>query len=161
MKNEQNLNDFVLNICWVLTSKRLPLQLNWQRIRLQCGRPRFDPWVGKIPWRREGLPNPGFLGFPCGSVGKESTCNAGNLGSVPGLGRYPGEENSYPLQYSDLENSMDCRVHGISQARILEWIAIPFSRDSSQPMDQTQVSCIAGGFFTVWATREAQNILTI
>ena len=48
-------------------------------------------------------------------------------------------------------------VHGILQARILEWVAIPFSRGSSQPGDWTQVSCIAGGFFPVWATREAQN----
>ena len=48
------------------------------------------------------------LGFPCGSAGKESTCNAGDLGLIPGLGRPPGEENGYPLQYSGLENSMDC-----------------------------------------------------
>ena len=45
--------------------------------------------------------------------------------------------------------------HGILQARILEWVAIPFSRGSSWPRDQTQVSCIAGRFFTIWATREA------
>ena len=51
---------------------------------------------------------------------------------------------------------MDSRVHGILQARILEWVAFPFSRGSSQPRDQTQVSHIAGGFFTSWATREAQ-----
>ena len=51
---------------------------------------------------------------------------------------------------------MDYTVHGILQARILEWVAVPFSRESSQPWDRTQVSCIAGGFFTVWATREAQ-----
>ena len=51
---------------------------------------------------------------------------------------------------------MDYAVHGILQARILEWVAIPFSRVSSQPRDQTQVSHIAGGFFTSWATREAQ-----
>ena len=43
--------------------------------------------------------------FPCGSAGKESTCNAGDLSSIPGLGRSPGEENSYPLQYSGLKNS--------------------------------------------------------
>ena len=47
------------------------------------------------------------------------------------------------------------KVHGILQARILEWVAFPFSRGSSQPRDQTQVSWIAGGFFTSWATREA------
>ena len=46
-------------------------------------------------------------GFPGGSAGKESTCDVGDLGSIPGLGRTPGEGNSYPLQYSGLENSMD------------------------------------------------------
>ena len=51
---------------------------------------------------------------PGGSDSKESTCNAGNLGSVPGLGRSPGEGNGYPLQYSGLENSMDCIVHGVT-----------------------------------------------
>ena len=48
----------------------------------------------------------GNQGFPCGSGGKESACNAGDLGSVPGLGRSPGEGNGYPLQYSGLENSV-------------------------------------------------------
>ena len=48
-------------------------------------------------------------------------------------------------------------VHGILQARILGWVAFPFSRGSSQPRDQTQVSRIAGGLFTVWATREARK----
>ena len=50
-------------------------------------------------------------------------------------------------------------VHGTLQARILEWIAIPFSRGSSWPRDQTWVSCIADGFFTIWATRGAQEIV--
>ena len=49
-----------------------------------------------------------LLGFPGSSAGKESARYAGELGSVPGLGRSPGEGNSYPLQYSGLENSMDC-----------------------------------------------------
>ena len=52
---------------------------------------------------------------------------------------------------------MDYTDHEILQVRILDWVAIPFSRGSSQPRDQTQVSCIAGGFFTSWATREAQE----
>ena len=52
-------------------------------------------------------------------------------------------------------NPMDYTVHGILQARILEWIAFPFSRGSSQPKDWTQVSCTAGRFFTSWTTREA------
>jgi len=50
---------------------------------------------------------------------------------------------------------MDYTVHGILQARILEWVAFPFSRGSSQPRDWTQVSHIAGGFFSSWAIREA------
>ena len=53
-----------------------------------------------------------FQSFPCGSAGKDSACNAGDLGSVLGLGRSPGEGKGYPLQYSGLENSMDSIVHG-------------------------------------------------
>ena len=60
-----------------------------------------------------------LLGFPCGSAGKESTCNAGALGSIPGLGRSPGEGKGYPLQYSGLENSMDCVVHGVAESQTL------------------------------------------
>ena len=55
-------------------------------------------------------------GFPCGSAGKESLWNAGNLGSNPGLGRSPGEGKGYILQYSGLENSMHCIVHGIAKS---------------------------------------------
>ena len=62
-------------------------------------------WVRKIRWRKDRLPTAGFLGFPCGSAGKESTCNAGDLGLIPGLGRSPGEGKGYPVQYSGLENS--------------------------------------------------------
>ena len=50
-----------------------------------------------------------LMGFPGGSDNKEPACNAGDLGLIPGLGRSPGEGNSYPLQYSGLRNSMDCR----------------------------------------------------
>ena len=50
------------------------------------------------------------------SVGKESTCNVGDLGSVPGLGGSPGEGKGYPLQYSGLENSMECIVHGVAKS---------------------------------------------
>ena len=56
------------------------------------------------------------MGFPGGSAGKESACNAGDLGSIPGLGRSPGEGNSYPLQYSGLEKSMDCIVLGVTKS---------------------------------------------
>ena len=58
-----------------------------------------------------------FLGFPGGSAGKEAACNAGDLVSIPGLGRSPGEGNSYPLQYSGLENSKDCRVHRVAKSQ--------------------------------------------
>ena len=57
------------------------------------------------------------LGFPCGSTGKESTCNAGDLGSILGLRRSPGEGKGSPLQYSGLENSMDYIVHGVTKSR--------------------------------------------
>ena len=63
----------------------------------------FIPWI--------------ILGFPCGSGGKESACNVGDLGSIPGLGRSPGEGKGYPLQYSGLENSMDCIVHGVAKSQ--------------------------------------------
>ena len=57
-----------------------------------------------------------IMDFPGGEDGKESACNAGNLGSIPGLGRSPGEEKGYPLQYSGLENSMHCIVHGVAKS---------------------------------------------
>ena len=54
-------------------------------------------------------------------------------------------------------NSMNYTVHGILQVRILQWVAVPFSRGSSQPRDQTQVSCMAGGFFTSWTQGKPKN----
>jgi len=57
-----------------------------------------------------------FLGFPCGSANKESACNVGDLGSILGLGRSPGEGKGCPLQYSGLENSMDCIVRGLTKS---------------------------------------------
>ena len=58
-----------------------------------------------------------FMSFPCDSAGKESTCNVGYLGLIPGLGRSPGEGKGYPLEYSGLENSMDCVVRGVAKSR--------------------------------------------
>ena len=57
------------------------------------------------------------VNFPCGSAGKESTCKVGGLGLIPVLGRSPGEGNGYSLQYSGLENSMDCIVQGVVKSR--------------------------------------------
>ena len=70
---------------------------------MQCRRPCFDSWVRKIPWKRDRLSSPVFLGFP---DGKESACSMGDLGSIPGLGRSPGGGYGNPLQYFYLENSM-------------------------------------------------------
>ena len=57
------------------------------------------------------------MDFPCGSDDKESTCNAGDLGSIPALRTSLGEGKGYPLQYSGLENSRDCTVHGVAKSR--------------------------------------------
>ena len=70
---------------------------------------------------------------------------------------YFSTEVKVPESHHTLCDPMDYTVHGILQARILVCIALPFSRESSQPRDQTQVSRIAGGFSTSWATREAQK----
>ena len=78
--------------------------LIWETTRLQCRIPRFDSWVRKIPWKRDRLPTLVFTGFPGGSAGKESACNAGDLGLISGLGRAPGGGHGNPLQYSCLEN---------------------------------------------------------
>ena len=58
-----------------------------------------------------------MLGFPGGSAGKESMCNAGDLGSIPRLGRSPGEGKGCSLQHSGMENSMDYTVHGVAKSR--------------------------------------------
>ena len=76
------------------------------------------PFLGwKDPQRKDRLPTPVFLGFHYASAGKESACNVGDLGSIPGLGRSPREGKGYALQYSGLENSMDCTVHGVTKSQ--------------------------------------------
>ena len=70
-----------------------------------------------LHWKRDKLPTLVFLGFPYGSAGEESACNVGDLGLITMLGRFPGEGNGYPLQYSGLENSMDCTVHRTTKSR--------------------------------------------
>ena len=119
--------------------------------------------VGKICWRSDRLPTPVFLGFLCGSAGKESAYNVGDLGSIPGLGRSleKGKVIYCSITWREVAqscltlcNPMDCSlpgssVHGIFQAIVLEWIAISFSKESSRPRDQTQVSHIVDRHFTV------------
>ena len=62
-------------------------------------------------------PTPVFLGFPYGSAGKKSACNVRDLGLIAGLGRFPGERNGYPLQYSGLENSINCIFHEVTKSQ--------------------------------------------
>ena len=69
-----------------------------------------------LAWRIPSL-NLGIFGFPCGSAGKESACNVGDLGSIPGMERSPGEGKGYPLQYSGLENSMGYKVSGVAKSQ--------------------------------------------
>ena len=92
---------------------------------------RDRTWVSSIAGR---------LFTICGSAGKESACDAGDLCSIPGWGRPPGEGKGYPLQYSGLENPMDWIVHGVAKSR-------------------TQLSNFhfTFTFFTIWATREIPN----
>ena len=82
-----------------------------------AGDPGLIPGFGRPRWRRDRLPTPVFLGFPFGSVRKESACNMGDLRLIPGLGRSPREGKDYPLQYSRLENPMNCIFYGITKNR--------------------------------------------
>ena len=81
------------------------------------GDPSLIPGSGRSSGEgRDRLPTPVFLGFPGGSADRESACNVGDLGLIPGLGRSPGEGKGYPFQYSGLENSIDCVVHGVAES---------------------------------------------
>ena len=78
--------------------------------------------MGRSGGEEKGLPTLVFLIFPSGSDGKESACNVGDLSLIPGLGRFPGEGNGNPLQYSCLENSVvrgawRATVHGIAKSQ--------------------------------------------
>ena len=75
-------------------------------------------------WFEQHLNSKNIVIFPCGSAGEESTCNVGDLGSIPELGRSPGEGNGYPLQYSDLENSMDYIVYGVAESDTTERLSL-------------------------------------
>ena len=78
------------------------------------------------PLEKGRLPTPVFLGFPCGSAGKESACNTGDLSLISGLGRSPEERKGYALQYSGLENSMDCMVQGVTESDTTEQLSHSF-----------------------------------
>ena len=96
-QSRTRLRDFTFTFTLGLTtSPGLPSQLSWKRIHLQCRRPQFSSRVEKIHWRRDRLPTPVFLGFPFWLSWQRICLQCGRLGK------------GYPLQYSGLENSMDC-----------------------------------------------------
>ena len=107
--NKWSLSRMTRSTC-MLSFFQLPFDMEfWKRvaqlrIHLQCRRLWFNSWVRKIPWGRDRLCTPVFLGYPGGSDGKESACNAGDLGSIPGLGWSLGRGDGNPFQYSCLEN---------------------------------------------------------
>ena len=77
------------------------------------------------------FPSLGRMGLPCGLAGKESACNVGDLSPISGLGTSPGEGNGYSLQYSGLENSMNCIVHGITKCWTwsIEQLSLPLGQN--------------------------------
>ena len=93
--------------------------------------------------------------LPCPSPSPEARSNSCLLSQWC----HPTISSCCPILLPTLCDPMDYIVHGILQARILERVAVPFSRGSSHPRDQSHVSCIAGGFFTSWAIREAPILL--
>ena len=135
----------------------LPLWLSWQRIHLQCRRHGFNPWVGKIPWRKERLPTPVFwpgefhgVDSPWSSPGWNIAMISLSLlqGIFPNQGPNPCLLHCKWILY---------QLSHKGSPRILEWLAYFFSSGSSWPRNQTGVSCIAGEFFTNWVIREANN----
>ena len=97
------------------------------------------------PLEKDKLPTPVFLGFPGGSAGKKSACNAGNLGSIPGLGWSPEEGYGNPLQHSGLENSMD---KGDCQATV--WTRYSWDFPSDRVV-KTPYSQFRDHGFTFWS----------
>ena len=78
------------------------------------------PYLLKIMWQ---IIKMNHMNYPGCSAGKESACNVGDLGSIPGLGRSLGEGKGYPLQYSGLENPINCRVHGVTEWDTTGWLS--------------------------------------
>ena len=103
-KIQRNYKGLKTIVCMHSWGKGVPGS-STDKIPRQCRRLWLHSWVGKIPWRRDRLPTPVFLGFPGCSVGKESGGNVRDLGSITGLGRSPEEGmGKHFSQYSCLEN---------------------------------------------------------
>ena len=96
------------NLCTGLKKKKKPNSTKGYRVKsVSSTLHSVIAMYCLYPYQNRLCPHKQMRGFPGGSNGKESACNVGDLGSIPGLGRSPGEGSSYPLQYSGLENSMD------------------------------------------------------
>ena len=116
----QELNPGFLHCIWILyqlSHKGSPRILERVAYPFSSGSSQPRNWTGVSCIVGGFFTNWTIRGSPCGSAGKESACNAGDLGLILGLGRTPGEGKDYPLQYSGLENSMDCIVHGVTKSR--------------------------------------------
>ena len=128
----------------------LPTPVFWHREFHDCivhGVTKSQTWLSDFHF---------IHGFPDSSVGKESACKAGDPGSIPGLGRSAGERKVYSLQYSGLENSTDCIVHGVTKSRI--WLNdfhftlsndksilafLHFSQNHNSPCPKTQSTSVS------------------
>ena len=115
------INCLLFSIDHTKHSFGLPWWLRWYRIHVQCNRSCFDTWLGKIPQRRDRLTIPVFLGFTGGSAGKESTYKAGDLDSIPGLGRSPGGRHATHSSIFGWRTLLDRRTwwataHGITES---------------------------------------------
>ena len=94
-------------------------------------------------------------GFPDSSVGKESTCNAGDPGSIPGQGRSPGEGKPQPFQYSGLENSMDCIVHGLAKSQKRLMNSLKIKRTTMSTWSVNNICCYKGSLEKEMATHSS------
>ena len=95
-----------------------------------------------------------LLGFPCGSAGKESTYNEGGLGSIPGLGRSPGEGKGF--QHSDLDDSMDCRPRGYKESDTTEQLSLsPSSRGSFISLHILSFEWLPSAYLKLWIFLQA------
>ena len=105
------------------------------------------------------------MDFPCSSAGKESSCNDRDLGSIPGLGRSPGEGKGYSLQYSDLENAMDCLVHGVEKSRTrlndFHFTSLHFLYNVSSICDHSYVLGLPSSFISGTSTWSLHFLYTV
>ena len=116
------LDEFTASTDWPITGISQICPTPWASLIAQLVKETLvlNPWVGKICWRRDRLPTPVFLGFSCGSAGKESTCNAGDLGSNPRMGRSPGQGKVFwPGEFHGLY-----RPWGPKESDMTKWLSL-------------------------------------